>query len=430
MKILKWDGKFASKGREKSLHCHFQNVVSRHSISRLFFLCHGLIHHHSVCGVKHPPSRLNTFWIQCESCNSWYHVAKECIGFDDEQANLPDFVWNCLACVPETESDEEVVPSNSESANLRVATPNEQHCSSTSLSNGLNEDIAKCGNGENVPNSSSPKVYQKNNDQGGRQSLALRRNPSNGIDVGSLTQSKVNSSQLLTSTTKQSVAARISNDVTKSAQTILETTPPHTPYKSSEPELHPHVSSVNKPKLESPSTPLALRQLKDHNKEGLSYWGKFDSERLSNNPDRVSRKRKSPTNKCEQQRFDGTGGRDQGLVENNESLIRSTLLSNCARSRLTRKRVKSETKCDDHSTEGSEKSESKSTVPTRSFEVGDLVYVESHSWPNVNNSGGIGKIQRAYISTEGDRVYDVKYPALLRTEKVIMEEFISSYCFD
>ena len=70
--------------------------------------------YNSVCGTKHSSSHTKTFWIQCESCNSWYHVAKNCIGFDDKKANTPDFVWNCEACVPEIESEEEVDNSNND----------------------------------------------------------------------------------------------------------------------------------------------------------------------------------------------------------------------------------------------------------------------------------------------------------------------------
>lgn len=60
-----------------------------------------------ICGRKHSSSLLDTFWIQCETCHSWYHVAEKCIGFDEQQASRPDLVWNCSSCLPDTDAGSE-----------------------------------------------------------------------------------------------------------------------------------------------------------------------------------------------------------------------------------------------------------------------------------------------------------------------------------
>jgi hypothetical protein len=50
-----------------------------------------------ICGESHD-DRFKKFWLQCESCKSWYDVAQKCIGFDRNKAE--NIVWHCEACVP------------------------------------------------------------------------------------------------------------------------------------------------------------------------------------------------------------------------------------------------------------------------------------------------------------------------------------------
>lgn len=49
-----------------------------------------------VCGNSHPKP-IQVFWIQCESCDAWYNVAEECVGFNEEAAGTID-KWSCPAC--------------------------------------------------------------------------------------------------------------------------------------------------------------------------------------------------------------------------------------------------------------------------------------------------------------------------------------------
>lgn len=51
-----------------------------------------------VCGKTHPHP-IKVFWIQCESCDAWYNVAEECVGFDELTAENID-KWCCWACEP------------------------------------------------------------------------------------------------------------------------------------------------------------------------------------------------------------------------------------------------------------------------------------------------------------------------------------------
>ena len=50
-----------------------------------------------ICGELHD-DRFKKFWLQCESCKSWYDVAQKCIGFGRNKAE--NIVWHCEACVP------------------------------------------------------------------------------------------------------------------------------------------------------------------------------------------------------------------------------------------------------------------------------------------------------------------------------------------
>jgi len=47
---------------------------------------------HCVCGKVHGIP----FWLQCDRCDAWYHAAKGCVGFDEDQAK--DEEWCCPEC--------------------------------------------------------------------------------------------------------------------------------------------------------------------------------------------------------------------------------------------------------------------------------------------------------------------------------------------
>ena len=302
------------------------------------------------------------------------------------------------------------------------------------------------------------KIHSNHSNGGSRRSLSLPQKPSDDVYAGTSSHPKINSSQDLACKSLQSGTGDVSNNASKSSQSSSLTfaqplhrskfsnvptqisaqdgpkspsTPPRTPKKSSEEERQ------NKNKS---AIPLALKQLKSYNCNGLGYWENFESKRLPGNHHRCLRKRKDETNKHEQHQTDKGHGDKTALKKKKKTTCKtnggkekSQALSSRTRKRSTRKRVESKTERDGPSFPtmvASEKADGETTIPAHFFAVADLVFVESHAWSYVNNSGGIGWIQKAYISDDGDRVYDVKYPALNRTEKMIMAEFISLYSFD
>jgi hypothetical protein len=48
-----------------------------------------------VCETVHRV--LSVFWIQCDSCKSWYNVSSQCIGFSQEEAEAMSG-WSCFGC--------------------------------------------------------------------------------------------------------------------------------------------------------------------------------------------------------------------------------------------------------------------------------------------------------------------------------------------
>ncbi len=52
----------------------------------------------SVCGRTHPHP-ITVFWLQCETCDAWYNVAEECVGFNQAGAEKLDD-WHCWSCSP------------------------------------------------------------------------------------------------------------------------------------------------------------------------------------------------------------------------------------------------------------------------------------------------------------------------------------------
>ena len=65
---------------------------------------------------------------------------------------------------------------------------------------------------------------------------------------------------------------------------------------------------------------------------------------------------------------------------------------------------------------------------TFQFKEGNMVYVNEHAWPGVNNPEGIAKILDAYENDEGQPVYDIKY--IVGGKKTgVLEEYLCLHDF-
>ena len=55
-----------------------------------------------VCEITHSRT-IEQFWLECQSCGCFWHVAKACVGFNEERAKALDFTWTCWHCNPPVE---------------------------------------------------------------------------------------------------------------------------------------------------------------------------------------------------------------------------------------------------------------------------------------------------------------------------------------
>lgn len=62
------------------------------------------------------------------------------------------------------------------------------------------------------------------------------------------------------------------------------------------------------------------------------------------------------------------------------------------------------------------------------FKEGDMVMIQKHSWPGVNNEEGVAKVLKAYVDEDGDQLYDVKY-AIGRKSREVLAKFLSKHDF-
>ena len=54
-----------------------------------------------ACGQKHTKKQGNSsdiFWIQCDTCETWYRVAKGCVGMTYKEATELTGEWSCPTC--------------------------------------------------------------------------------------------------------------------------------------------------------------------------------------------------------------------------------------------------------------------------------------------------------------------------------------------
>lgn len=403
-------------------------------ISPEFLMCLSIIVH-SVCGANHSPSRTKTFWIQCDSCDSWYHVAKKCIGFNENLANRPDFIWNCEVCTPDEDGEKVLVAFNDGSDSVKISIVDEGKTDCAQPNDGLNSKP----NLENFEN--RLRNIEKGHSNGGNTAFLKYAGTDEAKDVAKPSDSTpssavqpstlINHSEIQTESSRKKGCRSLENLSTSStAQNHLEEDSCRSPISK--------ISPPKRQKKKKPSTPLAIRQLKSYNRSGSGYWENYESKKIASDSDRCIRKRKFTTNESE--------GKDEVVMaeksknKSRDAISREAVtqtetlgsISKTERGRPLRKRVTSKTVGDssDIPTVVNGKTGRKTTMQTKSFEVGDLVFVENHAWAYVNNSGGIGFIKKAYLSDDGDHIYDVKYPALDMIEKRILPEFINPYSFD
>lgn len=105
-----------------------------------------------VCGKVHGESEEGVFWLQCDSCDSWYDVSEKCVGFTHEEALRFDS-WTCSACpssTPTASKDCSAEPTvNETTPKNEMSRPSGSHCHGNKQANSCNRKnetrIEGCG---------------------------------------------------------------------------------------------------------------------------------------------------------------------------------------------------------------------------------------------------------------------------------------------
>jgi acetyl-CoA carboxylase alpha subunit len=66
-----------------------------------------------------------------------------------------------------------------------------------------------------------------------------------------------------------------------------------------------------------------------------------------------------------------------------------------------------------------------STATPRIYKEGEVVYVQEHSWPGVNNPEGFCVVLKSYTDEQDDLMYDLKYIIDKCSKRGIYSKFIS-----
>jgi hypothetical protein len=265
----------------------------------------GEIHSLKMCrGVK-------MFWIQCESCNAWYDVAEQCIGFTEKDAESK--VWKCEACEPyeseEEDSWTEIDKEKDTSAN----------------------DIVKDETAVKGSRTQAPSITENQHSE-------------------------------------------------QSRSTISE---------------HLHVArSLIESDIEDPKSAKTAEEKDLGKKRG--HWA----------PIKQTPKRK----KCDY---------DKEFYERHQEA-----------SRRPKKNASTESAPEPSSNRQAiirKTSEINSEPTNHIFGIGELVMLQKHSWPGVDNEEGVGRIVDIKVDEDGDKVYDVKYMCGGSTAREVHEEYIKPY---
>lgn len=382
-----------------------------------------------VCGEIHSGSRNNIFWIQCEECESWYDVSNNCVGFTQVEAGSID-MWRCWACPPPSaeanngDSFQKSDADTSDAVTAKNADEREKHRTSVLISR---------------PRSTSPtgkgKHSKPTDDEKGRpeyesrttedESLRPKSQPRKRED-GTFNRpcpknpkgSRWDERRGLWVPTASSATQKYSNDSTGRSQCR----PPEgtkNDRKKSRAVLLTSGSrnSTNTQKITKPTNGRELRRtefesrltedgcLRPKSEPKKREDGTFvkptgpvpagmdwDAQRGLWVPGDKAKTKREP---MKQQR---------GALYSNKGNIHRNPANKP--SRATRSRGSQSQSTSSQSPDSSDSRQDGSDVV---FKKGDLVFVQTHSWPGVNCQGGVANIVQSYKDDDGGLCYDVKY---------------------
>jgi hypothetical protein len=393
-----------------------------------------------VCGTIHSKdSRSNeVFWIQCESCKAWYDVSKNCVGFTMQQAKSIDR-WTCWAC-PESESMGTPQESKTQARDLPEpkSTPKIVLSSSAqkvSISDSNSQSLTHSMEKKAETNGLESKSTEKSSGRSKKLSLQERTSPDGSI----LPSSKPFQ---LEGNTFRKPTGPIPAGRAWDRHRGLWVPEKHLPSQKQVSPIQSKVGSSSK-KM-------------DHRRRNRRRWTERKEFRGRITPEGFLLPASKPI-QLEDGTFKQPGGVPAGGVwdshrgvwtpknwgkpgstqdEGEKNKAGSSIQSNVEPSVIGQSEP-SVLFIQSHSTNAQERKKPRVEKELISgsgdvhviFEKGDMVFVESHAWPNRNVLGGIAHIVESYRDGDGNWFYNVKY-VIGGSDKGIDAEFVGGYSFD
>jgi hypothetical protein len=392
-----------------------------------------------VCGRIHSKdSRSNeVFWIQCESCEAWYDVSKNCVGFTMQQAKSIDR-WTCWAC-PESES----MGTPQESRTQARDSPEPK--SATKL----------------VLSSSAPKVSTSDSNSQSMSRSMEEKAETNGLEFKTTEKSSDRSRRLSIQerTTLDGSLLPSSKPFQLEGGTFRKPTGPipagrawdrhrglwvpekHLPSQKQVCPIQSKVASSSK-KIDDrrrnrrrwterkefqgritpegfllpASKPIQLEDGTFKQPGGVPAGGVWDSHRGVWAPENWGKPGTTQDEAEKNKASSVQSNEGPSVIDESEPSVLSTQSHSTDAQKRKKPRVEKELI-------------SGSGDVHVIFEKGDMVFVESHAWPNRNVLGGIAHIVESYLDGDGDWFYNVKY-VIGGSDKGIDAEFVGGYSFN
>jgi len=327
-----------------------------------------------VCGTIHG-LEIPVFWIQCESCQSWYNVSADCVGFTVQEAeNLPS--WTCWGCPsPESSYEEMDISGNQSPSQEKYA------------------DIPHLGRLEHAWNGSDAVVPTF------ELTAAEKNHPALASPVAA--DGSIQSKKPPTQPEDETYTAPV-----EKPPSGLEWDSTHGVW----------ISTGNATNAKPPPKVVGKSVREDESTT--------EKRRPSSSVDQIAAgagcvvPKKPP-----KQRRDGTfvaPRPDHTCRGMKWDSVRGVWTARIGDSLPQKRKAKAESPAPEESPP-SEPSVRGSAQPIL---VGNFVRIRQHAWPGVNNEAGVAKVLKSYRDEDGGLLYDVKYVVGGRTAKRVKATFV------
>jgi PHD-finger len=317
-----------------------------------------------VCGNRHGKS-VESFWIQCENCDSWFHTNSFCVGFTEIEASYIK-MWICGGCQPA-----DVLLGSTLSPRAKILSPVSKVTHSKQLYSNLCQ--VEFSVSTNLLQDASKSI--SDDDARDIQLRGMPRECKHFDFVNVHNKSQVTSESLMSS---QQQSENFASTTTDDAL---------------------YIQPKKKTKMTADGKWTRPRGFAPSGYEwdySSGHWLQTERSR-SNKPEH-------------EKKLENT--EDRNAMEKESHGIPENLTKRFGQKKL---RTVEEKNDDGRAYE----------QMSKIFKVGDMVMIQKHSWPGVNNEEGMAKVLNAYVDDVGDQLYDVKYVIGGVKRRQVMAIFLS-----